>query len=197
MEYGAQLTPQEITSLESQLLRGMAKRMAGDGCLYWLGRRNKQGYGVIDMYWPEAGKKRVVTVGKAILALRLGYWPRRLDYACHTCDNTSCCADDHIYHGNPQSNMDDMIDRGRRAKKHRYHHRERKYSSDKIDKAKAALKAGMTMSLVSKVFGISPSYVNAINYGKQKRVEGEIYPLSIPRSIKGVSIAIEQNRLAR
>lgn len=52
-------------------------------------------------------------VARYVRYLEDGSWPV---YACHHCDNPACWNPDHVYAGDPRSNVADMVSRGR----HRY-----------------------------------------------------------------------------
>jgi hypothetical protein len=76
------------------------------GCWLWLGPLVAEGYG-ITFY---RGKNRRVH--------RIVYQDRVGDLSdhqmlCHSCDVMCCCNPDHLYKGTSQSNVNDMISRGR------------------------------------------------------------------------------------
>ena len=82
--------------------------VGGDAdCWPWMGSRLSAGYGKLER------------LGKAILAhrgaffLANGYWP---EVVRHACDNPPCCNPKHLIGGTPKDNVQDMDERGRRAK---------------------------------------------------------------------------------
>lgn len=78
-----------------------------NGCIEWQGTKNKTGY----------GKVRRRKIGKDLLAHRYayyllhGYFPQ--EYACHTCDNPSCCNPHHLFDGTNSENQKDCVKKGR------------------------------------------------------------------------------------
>jgi hypothetical protein len=77
-------------------------------CWPWLGGTNDKGYGQI--WWQ----------GKMLLTHRVAFdecvddIPEGM-FVLHTCDNPPCCRPSHLFLGNQQSNLDDMIAKGRDA----------------------------------------------------------------------------------
>src|SRR5882724_666617 len=83
------------------------------GCWLWLG----------SVYKDKKGKETYGRYGKRCkLAHRISYQKyynvelNSSQLICHTCDNTLCINPEHLYVGNNQSNMDDMVKRGRSAR---------------------------------------------------------------------------------
>lgn len=196
MEYLAPLTQHEITQLETKLHKYTGK-LAGDGCRYWLANRNKHGYGLLHLYYPETRRKVAVSVGKAILALRLGYWPARFEFACHKCDNPSCANPEHIWKGSPKDNHDDMTAKGRgnTGKKMRYSTRVRKYTDEQIAHVKQSLASGESIKSISSRLGMTYGYVRDINAGVIKKDHSIQYPILIVRSYKSFNDAYIQGRV--
>jgi len=81
--------------------------IAPNGCWEWTSYKSKKGYGTI------------FTVDGTILAHRYswekvnGPIPKGL-FACHRCDNPSCCNPDHIFIGTQMENIQDCVAKGRR-----------------------------------------------------------------------------------
>lgn len=196
MEYLKPLTLHEIEQLTTKLAKytGM---IAGNGCQYWQAQRNKYGYGIVNIYYPGSGKKFSLSTGKAILALRLGYWPDRFEFACHTCDNPPCCNPNHIWHGNPKANHDDMKAKGRgmTGKKCKYQTRERKHSDESIAMLKDMLRNGASIKDTAKAMGMTYGYVRDINAGVIKKDSLQCYPILIVNSPNAYNAAYRQGRV--
>lgn len=54
-------------------------------------------------------------MGVHVLALeeKLGRELARGMYACHHCDNRTCCQPEHLFEGTPSDNVQDMMAKGR------------------------------------------------------------------------------------
>lgn len=150
------------------------------------------------MYWPDTGKGRTVSAGKAILALRLGYWPNRFEFACHSCDNPACVNPSHIWAGSPKDNSDDMRNKGRglTGKKRKHQTRVRKYSDEQIGAVKSMLIAGISIKDTAKANGMTYGYVRDINAGAIKKDSNTQYPILITRSLQSFSIGARQGRMS-
>lgn len=62
----------------------------------------------------DGQRQSVVNVHRVVYALTIGVDHSELDgMVCHTCDNPPCCNPAHLYLGTAQTNVQDMIDRGR------------------------------------------------------------------------------------
>ncbi len=81
-----------------------------NGCREWMGRRDKDGYGVFDLRNP----KRTVRCTHVVL-IGDGHARPEGGEACHTCDNPPCCEGSHLYWGSHSDNMKDRARRGRQA----------------------------------------------------------------------------------
>lgn len=164
--------------------------IADNGCHVWKGVKNPDGYGLIE-YRDKISKKRVsLGVHRIFYALINNLELSRQDFICHKCDNPSCVNIEHLFLGNAQINTDDMAN-----KKHRYHHRERKYTEVRINEVKLMLKNGVSMKEVCDKTGLSQSYIWNINWGRVKRDDGVIYPLLIPKLFKEFDTTTKQKRI--
>ena len=77
-----------------------------DECWEWTASRDKDGYGKFKV----CGKS--VRSHRFVLELNEGEL-KSGEHALHTCDNPPCCNPYHIYKGDQQDNMQDMINRNR------------------------------------------------------------------------------------
>lgn len=82
-------------------------RNGDDECWPWQGSCHPKGHG----YAVKEG--RVVYAHRLSLEMHLGRSLIEGAMACHHCDNPPCVNPAHLYEGNSQSNVDDMIARGR------------------------------------------------------------------------------------
>lgn len=83
------------------------KSGGGAACWPWKGRRLDAGYGRLVVNGKHVGANRI--------AYELTYGPLGGLFACHTCDNPSCCNPAHLFAGTHSDNMADRKAKGRYA----------------------------------------------------------------------------------
>jgi len=82
--------------------------IAGSPCWLFVGSLNNSGYGYLTHGgWPEGTHRLSWQLARG--PIPDGMW------VCHRCDVPSCCNVDHLFLGNPQDNVADMIAKGRAA----------------------------------------------------------------------------------
>lgn len=77
-----------------------------DACWLWPGCRDKAGYGLV-----RYGGK-VIRAHRVAFAIHNQHQLGR-EFICHRCDNPPCCNPRHLFIGDPQTNVDDMVKKGR------------------------------------------------------------------------------------
>lgn len=77
------------------------------GCWLWLATVDPKGYGRLTI------RKRPVGAHRVSYALHHNCPVNVEGFICHHCDNSYCVNPEHLYLGNPASNVDDMMRRGR------------------------------------------------------------------------------------
>lgn len=81
------------------------------GCWIWIGSITRLGYGRFCIV-----TSRPMLAHRASWLIYEGFLPPEPYKICHKCDMRWCVNPEHLYVGNHQSNMDDMIKRGRSAR---------------------------------------------------------------------------------
>ncbi len=84
-------------------------RRDANGCLAWLGAKDKDGYGKFQLN--GSGRQTHVRAHRFAFFLDRGHWPSEL--ALHICDNTSCVEASHLEDGDQGKNVRDCVARGR------------------------------------------------------------------------------------
>lgn len=80
-------------------------------CYEWVGRRNSQGYGIIDVGPATWGVKQF-RAHRAMWEVERGKIPEGM-FVCHSCDNPGCIRIEHLFLGTNSENMIDMHNKGR------------------------------------------------------------------------------------
>jgi hypothetical protein len=92
---------------EADLQRFESKIMpAVDGCWYWLGATNPDGYGSFSF------KSKMTGAHRASYMIYKGEIPKGL-FVIHSCDNPACVNPDHLRVGTPHDNNMDQVARNR------------------------------------------------------------------------------------
>ncbi len=77
-----------------------------NGCWFWLGAKNSDGYGMFNL--GNGG----VSAHRIAYALCVGYIPPGVS-VLHSCDNRACVRPDHLFLGTQLDNVTDMLKKGR------------------------------------------------------------------------------------
>jgi len=77
-----------------------------DGCWFWLGGKNSDGYGSFNIGTHGTGAHRIA------YTLEVGNIPRGIS-VLHSCDNRACVRPDHLFLGTQLDNVTDMMEKGR------------------------------------------------------------------------------------
>lgn len=104
-----------------------------DACWPWTGYLDKGGYGQVRVN----GKKELTH--RVAFELIFGELPDDI-FACHTCDNPSCCNPAHLFAGTALANARDMVNKGRST--HGEHNPKAKLSPDQVREIRARYAAG-------------------------------------------------------
>jgi hypothetical protein len=96
-------------------------------------------------------------------------------FVCHECDVPSCCNPDHLFLGNNQDNVDDMMSKGRGSKPPRNphvvgsSHPLSKLTEEQASQIRMLYSTGALQKEIAKVFGIARQTVSkVVNHKRYK-----------------------------
>jgi len=138
-----------------RLLRGL-KRDNKTGCLEWQRSCINQGYG--EFY---ANGSRIST-HRFAWQLANGPIPDGL-FVLHECDNRKCCEISHLFLGDHDANMADMVKKGRQPIGSK--NPKAKLTETDIPVIRAKLNNGFTRKHVAKEYGLTPEAIGNIARG--------------------------------
>lgn len=100
----------DLTTFNSKL------RANSNGCLEWMASLRSNGYGQVRCRLPGEPRARVHSAHRASWVLHNGAIPEGM-CVLHRCDNPRCCNPEHLFCGSLKDNADDMVRKGRHARK--------------------------------------------------------------------------------
>jgi hypothetical protein len=134
-----------------------------NGCVEYQGNW-KHAYGLISI--TINGKRKSVPAHRALwMAAHDRFDLPKAVQIRHKCDNPRCVNEQHLLEGTAKQNMQDCIERGRKAKSYKLHTRYRIHADDKILAIRNAI--GNTKDIAIQ-YGISISYVSKLRNMKAK-----------------------------
>ena len=133
------------------------------GCIEWTGARNRGGYGEI-----RCGDK-ISKAHRVAWELKHGPVPDGLQ-VLHRCDNPPCCTEEHLFLGDHNANMADMVAKGRNVypvRKGEKHGRSKLTDADVVE-IRRQLAAGGNHRVIAARFGVRREHVSLIRAGKTR-----------------------------
>ena len=80
-----------------------------DGCWLWTGRRDSNGYGIVQL----GAREPRTTASRVSLIIHRGHPGSNKIFALHKCDNPPCVNPEHLFWGAHADNMKDCANKGR------------------------------------------------------------------------------------
>lgn len=131
------------------------------GCVEWIGCTNHAGYGSMKV------NGRTMLAHRASFELNRGPIPEG-QWVLHRCDNPPCVNPDHLFLGDVQANVDDMMAKGRGRKAKGVGHGAAKLTEDQVRAIRADPR---------KLRDIAPDYgigKSTVGYIKSRKIWGHI-----------------------
>jgi len=142
-------------------------RVEGD-CLLWTGKAITHRGEARGFVWcGDIGKWRAAH--QVSLEGKLGRPIAQGKQANHTCDQTLCVAEDHVYEGTQQQNMDDMYARGRGRKARGDSHGRSKLTEVQIREIRGKLAEGNPQWMLAKEYSVSIQTISAIKNNTRRQ----------------------------
>jgi len=135
-------------------------------CLEYKAGKLKHKYGLISITPDWRGKRKVVPAHRALWMATHDCFDLPSDIVIrHKCDNPSCVNIEHLESGSHTDNAQDAIERGRKAKKHKPHTRQREVDNETVQAIRAAT---MPLKHIAMTYGVSIGYVSKLRSRKAK-----------------------------
>lgn len=135
-----------------------------NGCMKWVGVKDKNGYGRFK------SKQKIVLAHRFSYQLYHGEIPEGM-FVCHQCDNPPCVAPNHLFIGSNKDNMQDMIKKGRKNAAKGIKHHTAILSPAEAWQIRNLLEYGYKAPTIAKMFKVSQGCIYGIQYNKNWKGE--------------------------
>jgi len=137
--------------------RFFAKVDVSGECWIWLGKKNDDGYGELQI------DLRIEKAHRFAYRLGKGEIPAGME-VCHQCDNPACVRPSHLFLGTHSDNMRDMVSKGRDRQPRK---RGQDHGAAKLTNAQAAAIRSdkRAQSAIAREYGVSQTLVSMIQRG--------------------------------
>lgn len=134
-----------------------------NGCIIYKETAHK--YGLVSV--TIEGKRKSIPAHRAMyMAVNSCFDMPSSEVVRHKCDNPRCVNIDHLHLGTQKDNMQDCIERKRRATVYKPHTRQRTVSPKIVEAIRNAIGK---QSHIAEQYGVSVSYVSKVKSGKLKK----------------------------
>jgi len=146
--------------MNQETIRSIVQYDTIGGCWFWSRWLNRDGYGEIK------------TVAGVNMAHRLSYRAFKGEIpdgmlVCHKCDQPSCVNPDHLFLGDTQANMTDMVRKGRSVNWNGRRAREANPRAILNSDSAAAIRASKkSTSVLAAEYGVSKTTITSVKTGR-------------------------------
>lgn len=135
-----------------------------NGCILYRSEQLKHKYGLISI--TTNGKRKPVPAHRALwMAINDKFDLPSHIVIRHKCDNTRCVNIEHLVMGSHKDNTRDCIERGHKAKAHKLHTRQRKFTDEQIIEIR---NCSDKIKDVAIKYNVSKGYVSKLRRGQAK-----------------------------
>lgn len=174
---------EDLTEKDLERFWSKVDKKGDDECWGWLGTIDREGYGNLAINLPD-GRNTTRKAHRIMWSIYNEEIPKSM-VVMHICDNPPCCNPKHLKLGTQPENVQDCVDKNRRAPQNCDNNSSRTLNSIQVLEIKRLYETGEYSALnLSKKFGVSPSTINYIIKGKSwKEITKEI---KIPENKKNM-----------
>lgn len=148
-----------------------------DGCLEWTRSTNEHGYGwIYDPDWHT--KRKLRKTHQVAWEVAFGPVPEGL-WVLHHCDNPPCCNPNHLFLGDCQGNVDDMVAKNRQGSAKGLNNANAKLTRSQVDTILNSYVQQYTVNIqnkwrsnakeLSEEFGVTKQYIGQLLKGQWRK----------------------------
>jgi len=101
-----------------EILWSKVDKKGEDECWFWLGYKNEDGYGRVQIKdWQYYAHRVIYNLAfPGVIEIRAPKLTDEKGFLLHTCDNPACCNPKHLWVGTHRDNMEDKVKKNRQKK---------------------------------------------------------------------------------
>lgn len=157
----------------SEVLWSKVDKRGDDECWPWIGYKNNDGYGRVQINDWQYYAHRVIynLVYPGIIDIRAPKLTDEKGFLLHTCDNPSCCNPKHLWVGTHRDNMEDKVKKNRQKRFPTDSGPRCKLTMTQAREARQLRKEGISTRELALRFGLSLPSMKTLLAGKSYKEE--------------------------
>jgi len=136
-----------------------------NGCLEWIGTKNKGGYGTRTVGSRADGTRATKLAHRLSYEIANGELESKM-CVLHKCDNPPCINPEHLFAGTRADNHTDMVKKNRRVDLRGEERYNSKLKNHEVMDIKIQLMWGVDQRDIAKKYGVNQTLISAIKTGK-------------------------------